>query len=127
MYNRKCLRCRYTCYYSLKARFVNSIFWGQGSLIEDEVKVLKESNTEFDVEFENCIWKIKKQPEYGIFSNMLNSDPLFDSINISEQYYNFRLKPESPAIDAGKPLILPVDITGKTRGATPDIGAYEKE
>lgn len=112
---------------SLKARFVNSIFWGQGSLIEDEVKVLKEGNTEFDVEFENCIWKIKKQPEYGIFSNMINSDPLFDSINISEQYYNFRLKPESPAIDAGKPLILPVDITGKTRGATPDIGAYEKE
>lgn len=111
----------------LNASFVNSIFWGQGSAVEDEVKVLKEGSTVYNVHFENCLWKIKNAPGEGNFTGMIAEDPLFDSINISSNYYNFELKDNSPAIDAGKPMVLPIDIRGKTRGSLPDIGAFEKD
>jgi hypothetical protein len=40
--------------------------------------------------------------------------------------YDYRLLPDSPAIDAGTPTgAPPTDIEGSPRDATPDIGAYE--
>jgi hypothetical protein len=38
---------------------------------------------------------------------------------------NFRPMAESPAVDAGKDLGLPLDLSGQPRDATPDIGALE--
>jgi hypothetical protein len=51
----------------------------------------------------------------------LNSDPLFVSSS------DFRLKPSSPAIDAGVNVGLTKDILGVAipQGSAPDIGAYE--
>ena len=52
-------------------------------------------------------------------------DPQFDSIDVSHNYYDFHLKNNSPAIDAGVITTFPRDLDDKLRDAKPDIGCYE--
>ncbi len=47
----------------LSASFTNCIFWGDNGTVDDEVVVLKEGNSLFDVDFKNCIWKVNTEPE----------------------------------------------------------------
>ncbi len=50
----------------------------------------------------------------------------FVEIDAYNMKYNFRLAPESTAIDAADPLTaLPTDRDGRERDDSPDIGAYE--
>jgi hypothetical protein len=62
--------------------------------------------------------------------NILNQDPLFDSINTNRRYFNFRLKSNSTAINKGN-TGLTIDLDGNPRprpvGTLPDLGAYEKQ
>ena len=53
-------------------------------------------------------------------------DPLFDSIDVSHNYFDFHLKDNSPAINAGAVTTFPLDLDDKARDANPDIGCYEK-
>src|SRR5258708_13566967 len=82
----------------LSAGFLNCIFWGGNGNVDNEVVVSQQGNMPFLVNFTNCLWKEKTVPA-GTLSNIIaNSDPLFDSVNISRRYYDFRLKKGSPAI-----------------------------
>lgn len=107
----------------MKANFENGIIWGIGSPInEGELtgsqvflrNVLLKANGTDDDNFLNCIW---------------NEDPLFYTIR-EDYYFNYRLKPDSPAIGKGNAsFVTPIceyDMDGLNRltyGA-PDLGAY---
>lgn len=107
----------------MKASFENCIIYGLGNPISPgnldgaEVflrNVLLKADGKDDANFTDCIW---------------NEDPLFYTVR-SDYYFNYRLKPGSPAIGKGNPeYVVPVclyDIDGLDRLADgpPALGAY---
>jgi hypothetical protein len=119
----------------LDATFQNCIFWGANGIIENEVVVAKAANTttSYTVNFSANLWKVQTPPP-ALTTNMANitPDPLFDSINVSGQYYDFHLKtgpPPSPAINTGVNTLVLIDLDGKPRpaGLLPDRGCFEKQ
>jgi hypothetical protein len=113
----------------LNARFENCIFWGSDGTVEDEVVAGKQGSSSFAVSFQNCLWKIKEEPADVMTTEMIaNQDPEFDSINTTDQFYNFRLKDISPAINKGKSSGVSIDLDGNMRPVgIPDLGSYEKQ
>jgi hypothetical protein len=111
----------------LNATFTNCIFWGEGGLVDDEVKAKGNLS---GVKFQNVLWKVKTQPVSPTGTN-LNQDPLFDSVNTSRNYYDFHLtKKSSPAVDKGLITSLTLDLDGNPRprpATAPDLGCYEKQ
>lgn len=112
----------------LNALFRNCIFWGDGGGLTDEVVVSKNGSTAFNVNFDYNLWKVQNVPS-NIISNQIinNADPLFDSINTYKNYYDFRLKSNSPAIDKGSTTGVTIDLDGNSRPVgLPDLGCFEK-
>lgn len=107
----------------MDAYFDNSIIYGLGTDINTPDltgstvylrNVLLKSAGKDDSNFINCLW---------------DKDPLFYTVR-DDYYFNYRLKPESPAIGAGNPsYVTPAclyDIDGLYRLAdgNPALGAY---
>lgn len=113
----------------LNAQFRNSIFWGDNGTVDDEVITGKQGSGVFNVGFQHCLWKVKKDPANTTSSNMLvNTEPLFDSINNSKRFYDFHLKENSPVINKGLVSGLARDLDGKPRPVgLPDLGCYERQ
>jgi hypothetical protein len=118
---------------SLKASFENCIFWGEGGLLDDsdEVKVVFSGANPL-VTFNNDLIKANGSPANCTLNStslqLLNQDPLFESIDISKNYYDFHLQTGSPAKDKGAPTAIIVDLDGKPRpSGPPDIGCYERQ
>ncbi len=113
---------------NLNAIFKNNIFWGDNGTVDDEVVVSKSGTTTFNVNFENNLWKVKTTPTNITSSQIItNQNPLFDSINISKKYFDFRLKAASPAINKGIATGIFIDLAGKPRPVgLPDLGCFEK-
>jgi hypothetical protein len=114
---------------NLKALFRNCIFWGDGSgLVKDDVSVVKNGVTAFDVSFDHVLWRVSANPEHTTVNNAINQDPMFETINTTERQYLFRLQEGSPAINKGTSAGLTHDLEGKPRPiALPDLGAYERQ
>ncbi|OSZ73823.1 hypothetical protein CAP36_17650 [Chitinophagaceae bacterium IBVUCB2] len=113
---------------NLTALFRNCIFWGENGLVDNEVVVLKNGNTTFNVNFDHNLWKVQTAPA-NITSNQIinNQAPQFDSINTSKNYYDFRLT-TSPAINKGVNAGVITDLDGKPRPVgIPDLGCFEKQ
>lgn len=98
------------------ARVVNSIIYGYGGelshpdLAGTEIEIrrtLLKSAGEDDEHFIECIW---------------DTDPLFYTVR-SEYLFDYRVKEDSPAIEAGITSDAPADWYGTPRRAT--LGAYE--
>ena len=88
----------------------NSIIWGVGTAVAGATPSIN--------------YSIIQNPSVWPGTGNSNADPLF----INEGTGNLRLKPCSPAINTGGPLIFgSTDIVGTARpvGASPDMGAYE--
>jgi hypothetical protein len=115
---------------NLNALFRNCIFWGENGFVDDEVVVAKAGTTIFNVNFDRNIWKVQAAPA-NITSNIQNliQHPLFDSISTGDNYYDFRLKAGSPAINTAVNAAVTIDLDGKPRpvGAGPDRGCFEKQ
>jgi hypothetical protein len=114
----------------LNASFINCIIWGENGIVEDEVVTAKDNNASFTVLFQNCLWKVVSQPEVTTMNVINNQDPQFDSINVSDKYYDFRVqKGGSPAVNAGLNTSITLDLDGKPRtvGPKPDLGCFEKQ
>lgn len=114
---------------NLEATFRNCIFWGEeNGFVKDEVVTAKQGNTVFDVSFENVLWRTQTIPGNITTNGIINTEPRFDSINTAERYFNFRLKDDSPAINAGMNAGVLIDLDGNSRPVgLPDLGAYEKQ
>lgn len=113
----------------LRALFINSIIWGDHGSVENEIWLSKKGVGAFEATFDHCIYKVKEPVAHATFqSSLLNSTPLFDSINVSRNIYDFRFRnhPESPAVKAGKPVPYRFDLDGHLRVNPPDIGCYER-
>ena len=88
--------------------------------------VAKNGNTIFDVNFNHGIMKVKIEPTNATLNQIINQDPLFETINTADNLYNFRLQPTSPAIDKGINTSINIDLDGLPRPvALPDLGAFE--
>ena len=114
---------------NLNAVFRNCIFWGDNGLVNDEVVVAKSGATTFNVNFDYNLWKVQTTPA-NITSNQLinNQSPQFDSVNTSRNYYDFRLKASSPALNKGINAGIATDLDGKPRTVgLPDLGCFEKQ
>lgn len=114
---------------NLNAVFRNCIFWGDNGLVNDEVVVAKSGATTFNVNFDYNLWKVQTTPA-NITSNQLinNQSPQFDSVNTSRNYYDFRLKASSPALNKGINAGIATDLDGKPRPVgLPDLGCFEKQ
>ena len=116
----------------LDARFTNCIFWAEsGGFVKNEIVIARQGNAGFNVAFNNVLWPVANDPENvssitGV--NIKNENPQFDSINIANRFYDFRLKDSSPAKDKGSNAGVSIDLDGKPRPAgLPDLGAYEKQ
>ncbi|HMT74741.1 MAG TPA: choice-of-anchor Q domain-containing protein [Chitinophagaceae bacterium] len=114
---------------NLTATFRNCILWGENGLVNDEVVVLKNGNTTFNVNFDYNLWKVQTAPSNITSNQIINSQaPLFDSVNTTKNYYDFRLQTTSPAINKGIGAGVTTDLDGKPRPVgLPDLGCFEKQ
>ena len=114
----------------LEALFRNCIFWGENELVDNEV-VVEKTGTIGTITLNPVLWNVKTTPgNITVTSQPVNNQsPLFDSIDVSKQYYNFRLMEGSPAINAGTDAGIIIDLDGMTRpmGIKPDLGCFEKQ
>ncbi len=113
----------------LQSVFTNCIFWGDNGNVDNEIVSLKKGQGIFDLQFYNSIYKSKDGVPNATFTNsLLNTPPLFDSVNTAKNIYDFHFNthPESPAVNNGKATIYLYDLDGKLRDAQPDIGCYER-
>lgn len=107
----------------MQAEFGNCILYGMRSSINKSdladtsvymrYTLLRESGND-DEHFISCLW---------------DKDPLFYTVR-EDYYFNYRLRPDSPAIAAGDPALVAeptlTDIDGLPRlsAGAPDLGAY---
>ena len=114
---------------SLDAVFRNCIFWGENGVVTDEVLVQKSGSSSFNVNFDYNLWKVETPPANSTITQAINNQaPLFDSINTSDNYYDFRLKTGSPALNKGVNAGILTDLDGKLRPVgLPDLGSFEKQ
>ena len=114
---------------NLSAMFTNCIMWADNGTAENEVVTAKQGATTFSVGFTNCLWKVKTAPLNSTVTAIINNqNPQFDSINVAKNFYDFRLKTGSPAINTGIATGTTTDLDGNPRSPVqPDLGAYEKQ
>lgn len=114
---------------ALTAQFRNCIFWGENGLVNDEVVVEKNGNTAFNVSFDYNLWKVQANPANTTMTQIINNQPpQFDSINTNRNYFDFRLKTGSPAINKGVNAGIITDLDGNPRAVgLPDLGCFEKQ
>jgi hypothetical protein len=114
---------------ALLANFKNCILWGDtNSLVKNEVVVEKKGGLS-NVVFDHVLWNEKTTPaNVNTVIVVKNAYPQFDSINTTKNFYDFRLKETSPAINAGTITSVTSDLDGKPRlVGLPDLGCYEKQ
>lgn len=115
----------------MDAVFRNCIFWADNGTVENEVVVNKQGNNIFNVLFDHSLYKAMLEPSNATFNSVIkNIDPVFDSIDISHRYFDFRITkdPSAPSIDQGAATGFLKDLDNNTRTVgLPDLGSYEKQ
>lgn len=106
----------------LKAQFANCIFAGLGSEFSHG------DLAGYDVYLRNCLIKSKGEDDDNFINCIWEADPLYYTVR-EDYIFDYRVKPESPAIGAGDPSLVSerakTDAYGVARAVPPTIGAYE--
>jgi hypothetical protein len=110
-----------------QCNFMNSIVYGS---LNKEFLMNRNADAVHNHRFINCLIKGMEISD-SYFKNIIwNKDPLFTDLNTEGTYsYNFKLQESSPAIDKADKTYsknLPLDLRGKSRQDSPDIGCYER-
>lgn len=105
-----------------RAVITNSIVYGIGTDISPGV--LDDS----DVYIHNTLFKSAGSDDSHFVDCLWDADPLYRTVR-EEYIFDYRLKPESPAIGVGNAALsrhpaAAYDAYGLPRGTTPDLGAY---
>ena len=116
---------------NLQANFSNCIFWSEENFLPNELVTAKQGSTIFNVVFNNCIYKAETDPAFSTFNQCLkNSRPQFDSIDVANKIFDFRITKNSlaPGLNSGISTVFAKDLDNNNRmvGNT-DIGCYEKQ
>lgn len=112
----------------LNAVFRNCIFWGENGLVTDEVAIIKNGNTAFNVLFDQGLWRVGSAPANVTSNQMLNQSPSFIKVDSYSNLYDFHLSPSSPAVNKGINAAVILDLDGKPRPVgLPDLGCFEKQ
>jgi hypothetical protein len=115
---------------NLNTIFRNCIFWADTGFVNNEVVVNKQGSNTFNVLFEKNLYRVQTDPASSTLTNNIkNQDPLFDSIDITKRYYDFRitLNNTAPGINKGVLTGFSKDLDDKNRNnSLPDLGCYEK-
>lgn len=105
----------------LTADFSNSIIYGNGTALSHG------DLAGTAVMLRKCLIKGEGTDDDNFVSIVWDEDPLYYTVR-EDYFFDYRLKPESPAIGAADPLLtLPqaqTDAYGLERGESPDLGAY---
>ena len=116
---------------NLNAVFRNCIIWGDAGFVDNEVSVIKQGASVFNVLFEKNLYRSLADPANSTLSgNIRNQEPGFDSVDVSRHYFDFHITKNalSPGINVGVVTPFPKDLDNKTRNISgPDLGCYEKQ
>jgi hypothetical protein len=114
----------------LTATFRNCIFWADSSgFVTNEVVVNKQGSNIFSVVFDRNIYRGTDPANSTLSANIRNVNPLFDSIDVTKKYYDFRISAAAaPGLNKGAAtgFLKDLDDNNRTVGL-PDIGCYEKQ
>jgi hypothetical protein len=115
----------------LTALLRNCIMYGDGGFAEKEIEVNKQTNNSFSVTLDHCLYRANTDPANTIIiASIKNIDPAFDSVDVANKYYDFRITKNAaaPGINKGVASSLLKDLDDKNRNVgLPDLGAYEKQ
>jgi hypothetical protein len=112
----------------LNAVFRNCIFYGEGGLVTDEVIIIKNGNTAFNVSFDYGLWKVTSTPGNVSNNQMINQSPLFEKLDAFYNSWNFHLTSASPAVNKGTNAGVITDLDGRPRPVgLPDLGCFERQ
>lgn len=102
--------------------FGNSIVYGS---IQEELQFDLAPGSELNFLFDHCLVRTQRDTFNPSYINVIkNQSPQFNDLTVQD----YRLRQNSPAINAGKPEIalqIPLDILGRNRTQRPDLGAYQ--
>ena len=119
---------------TLNAAFRNCIFWGDNGTVTDEILVNKQGSDPFSVTFDHSLYKATNDPPNTTFINGIkNQDPLFDSIDVNHNVFDYHTTLyNSPVLAAGVNITTPAylfDLDEKPRPVitAPDLGCYQKQ
>ncbi len=99
-----------------QATFVNCIIYGNGADLSHG------DLTGTGITMRRCLLKSKGSDDDNFIECIWDTDPLYYTVR-SDYYFDYRVKPDSPAIGAGEATDAPADWYGTTRAST--LGAYE--
>lgn len=110
--------------FPLVASFINSIFYGDDGIVEEEINLQQNGNNIFNISFENVLYK-GNTIAVEFINSIQNQDPGFRNIEVYDNHYDFHLQEISPCINAGIISAAGIDLDGNPRDEIPDIGCYE--
>ena len=109
----------------------NSILYGNGGLVDNEVVLSQSASAAFNVAFNNVYYKVKKAINPPATVNnycRVAFVPAFDSVNTGTNYYDFQLSSSSSCLKAGATTSVLLDLKGHTRPTNnPDLGCYQRQ
>ena len=116
--------------FDLNCAFNNSIIYGQGGLVENEISVNQMSGASFQLHFDNVANKLTKSLNNAnvVFNNnisLLHNTPAFVSLDYSNHSYDFHLQDTSVCLNAGNTTNRSnYDLDGHPWSTIPSVGCY---